>query len=146
MRKMVFIRSNCFSTMCNFSTQRPACVFFDIPALPSIPGFEDIPKTELLLYRQLARHFSTHLPDAQWSLEDIKTEFGAVHDFWKCNLNTLPLMSKLATKHAFLVGSSACVERAFSYYSKILSDERTSLDENNLRMLMFLYFNSGKLT
>ena len=69
----------------------------------------------------------------------------AVYDFSRGQKNTLPALSNIAMDHAFIISSSAPVERVFSYYNKLLQDDRSRLIEEHLKQLLFLYVNASKL-
>ena len=57
----------------------------------------------------------------------------------------MPNLAKLAFKFAFLISSSASVERSFSKLDKVQKGDRKSLNSETLKFLLFLYFTSDKL-
>ena len=61
--------------------------------------------------------------------------------FWRGNINHFPLLSNIALNYIWLPISSCSVERSFSNYNNILSNDRQNLSENSLRSLNMLYFN-----
>ena len=75
----------------------------------------------------------------------MENELQQVIDFWSANQSNLPGLFSAVQKYGFLTGSSASVERAISQFNKLLSDDRRSLDEENLEKLLFIHFNAGKL-
>ena len=80
-----------------------------------------------------------------FKFEDVEAEVQNVRAFLSASRNTLPNIYKLAEKYAYLVVTSAAVERAFSFYNKLLSDDRRRLDEAILDKLLFIYCNVNKL-
>ena len=123
-----------------------ASLGFDItPNLTTLPEFSRVPQKELEIYRAKARFFVSKLSDLLFNFEVVEAEVQNVRDFWSANRNTLPNLYKLAEKYAYLVATSAAVERAFSFYNKLLSDDRRRLDEATLDKLLFIYFNVNKL-
>ena len=101
---------------------------------------KDVPDSELVMYQNLARQFTGTL-DPQKVTDKVQ----AITDFWIGNQENLPNLSKIALVYGFLVCSSASVERCFSKYDKLLSEDRKSLSPDSIKHLMFIYFNSGKL-
>ena len=96
---------------------------------------------------------TTHPVKSEARLENLKTENLKTKplrkkfkqfDFWKSNRMILPNLFDIVRQNAYLVGSSAGVERSFTYYSKILSDERHRLTGKTLEKLIFLYFDGSK--
>ena len=109
-----------------------------------IRNFPNIPDSEFKLYRQLARGFQppSEIDDVQ---ENLKSQLQCLIDFWNANTGTIPTLSKTAMKYCFLPSSSCPVERTFSYFKRILTDDRQRLDVETLKHLLFLYVNSSKL-
>ena len=68
----------------------------------------------------------------------------SLKDFWTANNDVLPTLSKIAGKHAFLYSISAEVEKSFSAYKRILSEDRSRLKYTTLEMLNFLYSNLNR--
>ena len=53
-------------------------------------------------------------------------------------------MYPLAMKYGFII-SSALVERVFSYFSKVLTEDRQKLAPETLKQILFLYVNAEKI-
>lgn len=62
--------------------------------------------------------------------------------FWSENHEKYPILSKIALCYLSIPISSAQVERSFSILKKIITPERQSLTVQNLKILVFLYFNN----
>ena len=111
----------------------------------SIPAFDNVSTAELLLYRDRARIFADMGSVAGGRrIESLNEGLQSVRDFWSANGAELPVLRQFCGHYGFLVESSAAAGRTFTYYNKLLGDERRSLDEKNLEKLMFLNFNSKK--
>ena len=119
--------------------------FNEIPRLEEIPGFANVPRNELSGYRILARDYSFEPSENEDSLEGIAREMQQIKDFWASCSTQLPNLSKLALTYAFVLCKSASVERCFTYYNKLLEDERQSLDTISFKYLLFLYVNALKI-
>ena len=113
--------------------------------LTTFPEFLRVPQKEREIYRGKARFFVSKVSDLIFKFEDVEAEVQNVRAFLSASRNTLPNIYKLAEKYAYLVVTSAAVERAFSFYNKLLSDDRRRLDEAILDKLLFIYFNVNKL-
>ena len=99
--------------------------------------------SELQHYRQKALTFISKCENL-FDVKAIEEEIQAVRDFWNSYRMILPNLFHIVQQTAYLVGSPAGVERAFTYYNKILSNERPKLTEKTLGKLIFLYFNGSK--
>ena len=128
-----------------FFNQRKSLAFNEIPRLEEIPGFANVPRNELSGYRILARDYSFEPSENEDSLEGIAREMQQIKDFWASCSTQLPNLSKLALTYAFVLCKSASVERCFTYYNKLLEDERQSLDTISFKYLLFLYVNALKI-
>ena len=117
-----------------FFNPHRALEFLEEPQL-IIPGFENVPATELHLYREKCRQFDNT------TIEDLKLRILRVLDFWRANLETLPVLATLAMDYRFLFATSADAERSFSYLRKLVSKERKGFKEETIVKLLFLYFN-----
>ena len=82
-------------------------------------------------------------PTDEDSLEQLKIRVQSVQDFWKRQRTHLPKLHQLAFDFAFLPSSSASVERTFSYFKKLLSDDRERMEETTTEYMLFLYVNSS---
>ena len=109
--------------------------------IETITEFAEVPKPEVEVYKQLARVFNDNCGNDSSYTETLRE----ILNFWKGFETLMPSLAKLAFKFAFLISSSATVERSFSKLDKILKEDRKSLNSENLKCLLFLYFNSGKL-
>ena len=117
--------------------------FSEIPHFFQIIRFSEIPQSELPHYRQEARSFISKCE----SLFDVKAIEEEIQEFRDClnsNRMILPNLFDIVWQNAYLVGSSPRVERAFTYYNKILRDKRHRLTEKTLEKLIFLYFIGSK--
>ena len=86
--------------------------FSEIPRFCQINRFSQILKSELQHYRQKERTFISKCEDL-FDVEAIEEENQAVRDFWNSNRMILPNLFDIVRQNAYLVGSSAGVERAF---------------------------------
>lgn len=68
-------------------------------------------------------------------------EFHTLDEFWNKVSYQLPLLSEIAFDYIWLPISSCSVERSFSAYNKILSDDRQNLSKESLRALTTMYYN-----
>jgi hypothetical protein len=69
-------------------------------------------------------------------------EYSNLEEFWKkVSHNHLPLLSQIALDYIWIPISSCSVERSFSVYNNILSEDRENLSQDSLQMLNTLYFN-----
>ena len=82
----------------------------------------NVPPNELSGYRILARDYSFEPSENEDSLEGFAREMQQIKDFWASCSTQLPNLSKLALTYAFVLCSSASVERCFTYYNKLLED------------------------
>ena len=57
----------------------------------------------------------------------------------------MPKLAKIALNFGFLP-SSASVERTFSYYNKLLREERECMEEKTIEQVLYLYVNSKNKT
>ena len=124
-----------------FLKPKTAVKFHVRPEFNAIPGFSEIPDSEFSGYRLLCREYSSPSGN-EFTLEDLRTEAQSIKDFWDGSGANLPILSKIGRTYGFLVGSSSCVERIFTYYNKVLSADRASLNSETIKQLMFLYCNS----
>ena len=62
--------------------------------------------------------------------------------FWNSKTDELPQLSKLAQKYIYALVNSADAERSFSLYNLVFSDRRRSLSEDNLKALVFMFYNN----
>ena len=110
----------------------PSKLIFMPNVIEGIPKFEEIPQEEIDLYRN-------HLgPQA---LMNAPTSALDLQQFWLSVQLKVPTLAKFALKYIFATVHSADVERSFSLYNIILSDRRRSLTPENLKKLIFLYYN-----
>ena len=112
------------------------------PKSLKIPGISKVPEAEFLHYRAKARTFVSS--PAGDTFESLKAEIQQVLDFWMSVSDELPNLATIAKTYCFLLPSSASVERVFSYYNKLLTDERQTLSNDSIRELLFLYVNSTR--
>ena len=75
------------------------------------------------------------MPKTFKQLRIFRKEIGLIEDFWVGCETNLPNLSKIAKTYGFLVCSSACVERIFIYYNKVLSSDRANLKPKILKQL-----------
>ena len=101
----------------------------------------EIPDSEFSGYRLLCREYSSPSGN-EFTLEDLRTEAQSIKDFWDGSGANLPVLSKIGGTYGFLVGSSSCVERIFTYHNNVLFADRASLNSETIKRLMFLYCNS----
>ena len=132
-RKFIFVAQ--------FLNPKTALKFNIRPELTAIPDFEDIPDAEFSGYRQLCRNVCT-ITENNFTLEDLRKENESIKDFWVGCETNLPNLSRVALTYGLLVCSSACVDRIFTYYNKVLSPDRANLKPETLKQLMFLYCNT----
>ena len=113
------------------------------PNFSAIPKLQNVPTGELELYRTKARDFTLQLAENNDKelLNIIKSTIVIIRDFWISNKESLPNLYSLALKYGFLASTSSDVERLFSHYNKILSDDRRNLSPDVLEKLLFLCFN-----
>ena len=136
-----FLSSNFkFILLAQFLNPKTALKFHVRPEFNAIPGFSEITDSEFSGYRLLCREFSSPSGN-EFTLEDLRTEAQSIKDFWDGSGANLPILSKIGRTYGFLVGSS-CVERIFTYYNRVLSADRASLNSETIKQLMFLYCNS----
>ena len=128
-------------TRLNFWTPKTPLKVHVRPEFNAIPGFCEIPDSEFSGCRLLCREYSSPSGN-EFTLEDLRTEAQSIKDFWDGSGANLPILSKIGRTYGFLVGSSSCVERIFTYYNKVLSADRASLNSETIKQLMFLYCNS----
>ena len=108
----------------------------------TIPGFNDIPAGELLLYREKARKFSFgKINDSSTKVKQLEEKIMCLRDFWLANEEVLPTLSALVLCYGFLFSTSADVERTFSKYNSLLADDRKSLSDESLKKILFLFYN-----
>ena len=62
--------------------------------------------------------------------------------FWNSVVSDVPKLSACALKYIYACLNSAHAERSFSIYNLVFSERRRSLNEDNLRALVFLYYNN----
>ena len=124
-----------------FLNPKTALKFHVRPEFHAKPGFSEIPDSEFSGYRLLCREYSSPSGN-EFTLEDLRTEAQSIKDFWDGSGANLPILSKIGRTYGFLVGSSSCAERIFTYYNKVLSADRASLNSETIKQLMFLYCNS----
>ena len=116
-----------------FLNPKTALKFHVRPELNAIPGFSGIPDSEFSGDRLLCREYS--IPSGnEFTLEDLRTEAQSIKDFWDGSGANLPVLSKIGRTYRFLVGSSSCVERIFTYYNKVLSPGRASLKSETINL------------
>ena len=82
--------------------------------------------TEWAIYSELSETFS---------------ESFDLDSYWREKMILLPNISKIALVYIWLPVSRVDVERSFSAYKRILTDNRHALSEDSIRMLNFLNFN-----
>ena len=108
----------------------------------TIPGFNDIPAGELLLYREKARKFTFgKINDSSTKVKQLEEKIMCLRDFWLANEEVLPTLSALVLCYGFLFSTSADVERTFSKYNSLLADDRKSLSDESLKKILFLFYN-----
>ena len=108
------------------------------PEFNAIPGFSEILDS---VYRLLCREYCSPSGN-EFTVEDLRTEAQSIKGFWDRSGAKLPVFSKIGRTYEFLVGSSSCVERISTYYNKVLSPDRVSLNSETIKQFMFLYFTS----
>ena len=113
--------------------------FPDNADLKHVPDFDTVPTAEKFGYRILVREFQLNY-SADLSIQE---ELQQVRDFWVSMSNKLPILAKIAETYGFAVCSSAAVERVFSYFHKLLTDDRHNLGLKTIKELMFLYINAS---
>ena len=113
--------------------------FPDNPNLKHVPDFDTVPTTEKFGYRILAGEFQLNYRVDLSTQEELQQ----VRDFWVSLSNKLPILAKIAETNGFAVCSSAAVERVFSYFHKLFTDDRHNLGLETIRELMFLYINAS---
>ena len=123
---------------------RKAQAWSQKPTYNEIPNFDKVTKAEFAMYQKKAANFNFEQEDGVSELENLKEEITKIQGFWKANKTVLPQMYELSLRYAYVFSNSAEVERFFSYYKKILSQERHSLSIETLKHLSFLYFNLAK--
>jgi hypothetical protein len=101
-----------------------------------IPPFRNLVTADFNILR---REWPIYLSAVQ-AMRDIPEEFDLAN-FWQSMSRDIPFVSAVASEVVWIPPSSAFVERAFSKYRKVLSDERQNLSENSLRTLTALYIN-----
>ena len=109
--------------------------------METIAEFAEVPKPEVEVYKQLARVFNDNCGNDLSYTETLRE----ILNFGRGNETLMLKLAKLVFKFAFLISSSAGVERSFSKLDKVLKEDRKSLNSETLKCLLFLYFNSGKL-
>ena len=119
------------------SCQEPQ--FSRLADLKHVPDFDTVPTAEKFGYRILVREFQLNY-SADLSIQE---ELQQVRDFWVSMSNKLPILAKIAETYGFAVCSSAAVERVFSYFHKLLTDDRHNLGLKTIKELMFLYINAS---
>ena len=124
-----------------FLNPKTALKFHVRPEFNAIPGFRKISHSEFSGYQLFCREYSRPSGN-EFTLEDLRKEAQSNNDFWDGSGANLPVLSKIGKTFGFLVGSSSCVERIFTYYNKVLSPDRASLKSETIKQLMFLYCNS----
>ena len=87
-------------------------------------------------YRTLAHDYK--FPRDSGSEQPVIDEILSIKTFWNAHANQLPTISALAFEYAFLVCSSAGVERSFTFYNKFLEEERQRMDSKTLKYLLFM--------
>ena len=120
----------------------------DFPEQPQFTHIDisNVPVNEFVAYRRLGGTFSSvFTAENMYEITFIEKEVLAIQSFWARHVLEMPNLAKIAHVYAFLPGGSSSVERTFSYYNKLLSDERRSLDVKYLEALLFLYFDAEKL-
>ena len=144
MKSAVCIQPLKFIYEAQFLNHKTALKFNVRPEFNAIPGFSEIPDSQFSGYRLLCREYSSPSGN-EFTLEDLRTEAQSIKDFWDESGANLPALSKIAATYGFLVGSSSCVERIFTYYNKVLSADRASLNSETIKQFMFLYCNRDDL-
>lgn len=98
----------------------------------SIPGIEDVPRTEMDLYAHVIG------PAAVKRSTNGKLD---VKLFWKSNASELPNLYKVASIYCTATLGSYDVERCFSNYNNILDGKRMSMAPSTLKAYHFLNWN-----
>lgn len=75
------------------------------------------------------------------STNELINNIDNLHDYWIGMQSTLPNLSKIALNYIWLPASSCSVERSFSMYNNLLSNDRQNLSLDSLKQLNMLYFN-----
>ena len=84
--------------------------------IETMAEFDEVPKPEVEVYKQLARVFNDNCGNDLSYTETLRE----ILNFWKGNETLMPNLAKLAFKFAFLISSSASVVRNFSKPEKVL--------------------------
>ena len=126
---------------------RTALQFPEIPRSLSIPQFNTIPLSELLYYRVKASEFVINVPPPEDTsdIDEIKRQLKEIREFWEGVAAQIPKMYSLAMTYGFVVPSSASVERVFSYFNKVLTEDRQKLAPETLKQLLFLNVSAEKI-
>ena len=123
-----------------------AIVFSDSYGFCKIVGINFVNENERKTFKSLCRKFKSTLTGMiDCTIEGLQLECQNVVDFWKSNELLLPNLFALASRYCFMPNNSAAVERTFSFYYKLLSNERRNLEPKTLAETLFLYYNSGKI-
>ena len=62
--------------------------------------------------------------------------------FWNSVKSDVPKLAECAFKYIHACLNSADAEKSFSFYNLVFSERRRSPNEDNLRALVFLYYNN----
>ena len=129
-----------------FLAPRTALQFPETPRSLSIPQSNTIPLSEMLYYRVKASEFVINVPPPEDTsdIDEIKRQLEEIREFWEGVAAQIPKMYFLAMTYGFIVPSSASVERVFSYFNKVLTEDRQKLAPETLKQLLFLYVNAEK--
>ena len=76
----------------------------------------------------------------QSSLDTLPDPF-VLSDYWRSLSFRFPLLSSIAKRVIWMPVTSVDVERSFSQYKHLLSDQREGLAKDNTRHLLMLYYN-----
>ena len=106
---------------------------------------DSVNENERKTYKSLCRKFKSMLTGMNHcTIQGLQLECQNVSDFWESNELLLSNLFALASRYCFMPNSSAAVERTFSYYNKVLCNERRNLEPKTLAETLSV-FNSGKI-